>query len=376
MPSTFRPVILWGLALAGSIGAAQAQSSYVLTKLTEPFLGQLDAEINSGQIDSQNRVTANARYVSGFRLYNWGAAPGFTYTTHVSRWPASTSTSVSASKLISQAGAFNHQSPDGSKVFTFSSPPPGQYYDAEKRQFVSITAPINSTRWSITGINDSGAVAGNADVYLNNATTPSERAIRWAPGAAAPAVLPIGSEFDGAGAWAINRKGAIAGEAREAASQLQRAVVWRETGSFDVLNREPGTHSRALGLSDSGDVLVWIDKAASPDSGYAVVSNGVTHKIKLPSPGQWLANISINANGLVSGTVNQPDVPQGLRERGFIWKDGVFTDLTAWVVSKGLKLPQGTVIAKAWQINTQGSILASMREADGKITMVRLTAKP
>ena len=76
---------LMALALTGCIGAAQAQSSYALTKLSEPFLGKFDAYENAGQIDSQNRVTATGRYVSGFTLYSWGQNPGFTYTNHVSR---------------------------------------------------------------------------------------------------------------------------------------------------------------------------------------------------------------------------------------------------------------------------------------------------
>ncbi|MDO9003018.1 MAG: hypothetical protein Q7V20_06160 [Aquabacterium sp.] len=34
------------------------------------------------------------------------------------------------------------------------------------------------------------------------------------------------------------------------------------------------------------------------------------------------------------------------------------------------------VISLAWQINAQGSILASLREANGTTSVVRLTAKP
>lgn len=363
---------LLALALTGCIGAAQAQSSYALTKLSEPFLGKLGA---AGQIDSQNRVTGTVYYVSGYKLYQWGAPPGYTYTSYVSRWPASTAASVSPSKLISQTKDFRHQSPDGSKVFV--SLIDDQYYDTVKRQFVTVAAPNDSERWYVNAINDSGAMAGTAIADSPTQGAQSVSAVRWMPGAAAPEVLPISSEFNHSTASFINRNGAVVGKVGVVGSALSaRAAIWRESGAFEVLSTEPDTSSSPLGITDSGDVLVWITKANPPEQSYALISNGVAKTIAAPNPGERLSPTSINAVGVVVGTINQPSAPEGFRDRGFIWKDGVLTDLTAWVTAKGLKLPLGSVISGPWQINAQGSILATMRDANGKTTLVRLTAKP
>jgi hypothetical protein len=363
--------ILWALALTSSIGAVQAQSSYVLTKLSEPFLGKLGA---AGQIDSQNRDTATVYYVSGYKVFQWGAPPGYTYTSYVSRWAASTAASVTPSKLISQSDTFRHQSPDGNKVIVSLNDK--QYYDTVKRQFVTIPAPIASERWDVSGINDSGAMAGTTFVTLPNQATQSVRALRWMPGASAPEMLPIGSEFNHSTSSFINRNGAVLGTVGVVGSGQSRTAIWRESGAFDVLNSEPDTNLAPLGMTDSGDVLVWITNTNTHVQSFAVISNGVAKTIAAPNAGDSLFPTAINAAGVVVGTINQPSAPEGFRDRGFIWKDGVLTDLTAWVTSKGLKLPQGTVIAGPWQINAQGSILASLRDASGKITLVRLTAKP
>lgn len=362
---------LLALALTGCIGVTQAQSSYALTKLSEPFLGKLGA---AGQIDSQNRVTGTVYYVSGYKLYQWGAPPGYTYTSYVSRWPASTAASASPSKLISQSDSFRYQSPDGSKVF--ASLIDKQYYDTVKRQFVTIPAPNDSERWYVNGINDSGAMAGTAVADSPTQGAQSVSAMRWMPGAAAPEVLPISSEFNHSTASFINRNGAVVGEVGVVGFSQSRAAIWRESGAFEVLNNEPDTSSRPLGITDSGDVLVWITKANTPEQSYALISHGLAQTIAAPNPGEWLSRPAINAKGVVVGTINQPSAPEGFRDRGFIWKDGVLTDLTAWVTAKGLKLPMGAVISVPWQINAQGSILASLRDANGKTTLVRLTAKP
>jgi hypothetical protein len=370
MPTAKTAMALVALALMSGIGAAQAQSSYALTKLSEPFLGKHGA---AGYIDSQNRVTASLRYASGYRLFDWATPPGFTYTWYVSRWPASVAASVSPSKLINQTQTFKHQSPDGSKVFASS---PNQYYDTVKRQFVAVPPPNDNQYWDVAGINDSGAMAGTAFLYSGDPIAPAIRAIRWTSGAAAPEVLPIGAGFDRASSAFINQRGAVAGEVGMTGSSLTRAAIWRESGAFEVLNNEPDTHSRPLGMTDAGDVLVWIEKADNSVYSFAVISHGVAKAIEAPTPDVLLFPTAINASGVVVGKVTQPSAPEGFRDRAFIWKDGVFTDLTAWVTAKGVKLPTGAVISEPWQINAQGSILATLREANGKTTVVRLTAKP
>lgn len=369
-------MILLAVALACGMGNAHAQSSYVLTNLSEPFLGKHGIDEIGGDIDFQNRVTATARYLSGFSLYSWGQNPGPSYTEYVARWGASTATSVSPSKLISKAGYFDHQSPDGSKVFVVASMSPTQYYDTVKGQFVPIPAPSNAAQWSIRSIDDSGAMVGNAYLYLSNPSTSALRAVRWVPGAAAPEILPIGAQYNRSGASFINRQGDVLGEVGELGSERLRAAIWHASGTFEVLNNDPDTTTRPYGLSDSGDALVWMDNTRTATQGYAVISNGVVKPVEPLNPAHQISRFTLNANGVLVGRITDFSLPVGFRERGFIWKDGVLTDLTAWVTAKGVKLPQGTVVAIPWHINAQGSILATLRDATGKTSLARLTARP
>jgi hypothetical protein len=155
---------------------------------------------------------------------------------------------------------------------------PDQYYDTAKRQFVQVPAPSNSVQWGgVNAVNDSGAMAG-----IDYPEHPI--ALRWTPGATAADVLPMGCEFDRSAALFINRNGAVAGKVEESGNRLTHAVVWRESGAFEVLNNAPDTRSSPLGMTDSGDLLIWMEKVGTSAPIHAVIGNGVTKTIVAPTP--------------------------------------------------------------------------------------------
>lgn len=363
--------------LAGTAApAALAQSSYALTKLSAPFLGQANA---IGQIDSQNRVTASVGYLSGFNLAAiFGGSPSdqWAYSMFVSRWPASTATSVSPAKVLAQPDHFGGQSRDGSKVLLQSD---GHiYYDSVRRLRVSVpppTTPFGS--WTVRGIRDDGAMVGQAH---NPPATPlggsTWHPLYWAPGGASPVALPFDPAYHSASAHLINARGDVAGEAQEAGSNLGRAALWRASGTMQVLDLTPGMASRTVALTDTGDVLVLSYRPGDGQNFFTVVRDGVTRQVAPPNQEDMLTAYDMNASATVVGTLAPRQVFDGQQNRAFIWKDGVLSDLTAWVKARGLRLPAGAVISAAWSINAEGSILAMMREADGKASMVRLTARP
>lgn len=372
-------VAVLAFATLSGLGAAQAQTSYAMTKLGAPFLGRAPY---IGQIDAQNRVTASVDYLAGFNFFAPinGGEP-YIYASFVSRWPASTAATVSPTKLIAQVDNFSSQSSDGNKVLVQANNK--VWYDVLKRQFVPVPAPGAAApgllSWYVFSINDDGALSGSA---LSEPDGPTGLGVSvplyWPPGAAAPIALPVPAAFTGGGiASFINKQGLMAGEVRESRSEIQRAVVWRTPTSMEVLNNEPGVASRPWAVSDAGHVLVLSYVPGQRAQQFTVhSSNGMTRQITAPNPQDSLTVNGMNASGVVVGTVTPPNVFNGQQDRAFIWKDGVFNDLTAWVAAKGVRLPAGAVIANAWRINAQGSILASMREANGKSSIVRLTARP
>ena len=362
------------LALLGAFQIAHAQSSYALTRLSEPFLGKVDV---TGQIDSQNRVTATVGYLSGYRLF--GNPIGPVYTWYVARWPASTAASVGPAKVISQPRSFDFQSQDGGRLFVSASSE--SHYDVARRAFVQLPSVMPAfSMWQPAAINDSGVIVG---VAFGGSKDPAMgqtlHALRWAPGAAAPEVLPVGNGINRASAIAISRSGMIAGMVGVTGeTDAWHAVLWRESGAMEILNGEPGTASTPIALNDAGDVLVKTERLTVDGDvpRFAVVSQGVTKAVEPARAGDRLTATDIGTGGVVLGTVTPSGTTDGAQDRAFIWQDGVANDLTAWVTARGVKLPAGAVLSAAWRINAQGSILASLRESNGKTSLVRLTARP
>lgn len=365
------------LALLAGAGAVQAQSSYALTRLNPPFLGQTEL---SGRIDAQNRVTASVFYLTGYKLF--GSPSGPVHTAYVARWPASTAASVGPAKLIAQPGRLTQQSQSGDKLLVRFSTGGDSTYDAVTRQLAPVPQGVPTFSSSqAAAINDGDTVVG---VAMGGATNPASGqtlyAVRWAPGAtAAPEALPVGDTINRGSATAINRQGVVTGMVGiRGEVDAWHAALWRESGAFEILHDVPDTASTPIALNEAGDVLIKLEKLTDETfiPRFAVVAQGVTTLIEPPQAGDRLSANDLSDSGAVVGTVAQAGAPEATRDRAFIWKNGVFSDLTTWVTAKGVRLPAGAVLSTAWSINAQGSILASLREANGKTSVVRLTAKP
>ncbi len=121
----------------------------------------------------------------------------------------------------------------------------------------------------------------------------------------------------------------------------------------------------------------------------SLLDNGVETVVAQADANRWVVSaLLINAGVVVgryrTGTVSptqyisaqREDSPDDAVGRAFIWQRGVFSDLDAWVASKGVTLPAGAVFTRAMAINDKGSIVAQLRLANGTTSMVRLTARP
>ena len=179
------------LLLACLHAGAQAQSSYAMTTLKPPTLGK-----SSGQalLDSQNRATGTAGYLAGpdlFAFFFTKAVQG-SYTDYVSRWSASTSSSLTPSKLYSQTASLRGMSPDGNNVVV-SGVPSAMIYNVVSAKAVTLP-PLESSSaatcinayFNTYAVNDAGAAASYCAVAQEAGAAPNaparSRAVRWLPG--------------------------------------------------------------------------------------------------------------------------------------------------------------------------------------------------
>jgi uncharacterized membrane protein len=139
------------------------------------------------------------------------------------------------------------------------------------------------------------------------------------------------------------------------------AVRWTAAGA-ELLPALGGQASSALALSDQGHVL----KAAS-SYGIGPTVGEPSRALVVKGLNQW----SVGLNGRDTALVFTP-----AQSRAFIWKDGVMSDLTTLVASKGVKVSAGAAFVNAVSINAKGSMVAEYIDAAGKYALVRLTAKP
>jgi uncharacterized membrane protein len=338
---------------------------------------------------------------------------GWLYNTYAVRWPASTAASVSASKLTgTQTGALRAASTDGNTIVV-----DGQfmvYSTATGKKTATLYPPKLAGTLAVVnipimvGIGNGGTAALNyALVELGYTPEPQEeRAGLWKTGSDGQ-TLPFGG-YVGARAVSVNGQGQVAGVVYEQGLPTQRAAVWTN-GALTVIDHAPGRGSAALAVNQAGQVLlrtspVTVDSDTLIDGygnpfvytrlrysapSYVVSLNGVETPIT-PSNGQVVVPSALNAAGVVVGRMGAVGVDNGyytpspltlatldaVPGRAFIWKNGVTTDLTTLVASKGVKLPTGAVLDDAIAINDQGSIVAKMRAANGTLSFVRLTAKP
>jgi uncharacterized membrane protein len=398
------------LVLGACALGAQAQSSYTLATLRSSNSFAVTPIV----LDSQNNALGTAYYYDSFGSLLFGATgipvfggSGYIYVTEPSKWAAGTSTSVAPTRLVKGAHQnLTSASADGSKLLTAS----GLYEAATGKLIyyvsdlqVGISQQPGNYQRVRNGAND-GSVAITFDIFSSEPLTPSVRRGAVVHGTSQiPVLLPLGNHLSST-ASAISASGSlVGGTVVETSTGFGRAAVWTNE-QLSVLDSKPNRGSNVMRINAVGQALVCAVSGVStltdsvngpylqttyrnPVS--VVFSNGGEQAIAPLAAGQVANAWAINASGTVVGRSGPESAspyvaysPQNCigtattNSRAFIWRNGVTTDLTTFVASKGVKLPAGAVLADAMDINDQGSILAVQRASNGTLSYVRLTAKP
>lgn len=384
-------------------GAAHAQSSYVMTTLKPAVSSKpLTAWGGAWEIDQAGRVVADATWLTGYGFSPTALAFGPVYGTFAARWPASTAASVSPAKLFPNANGVAALSPDGQKLVLVNGP---VLYDTVAKRTLGSMAPKSP---AIHSVNNAGVVTTESGTYvgvgdanaLPAATVLVSHGFTWSPTQGYKA-LAEGSNL-GSVAHAINSTNVMAGAVTVGGQPFaHQAALW-VGGALKVLPQAADTVSVAFQINDKGQALIrrGAMAACSVFQGYrrcqvpatAVFlrsDTGAETALLAPGGERSVATARLNNVGVVVGRYivgASPGEPQltpvawgalaTATDRAFIWQDGVFSDLTAWVTSKGLALPAGAVLIDALAINDKGSIVAQLQAADKTTSFVRLTAKP
>jgi hypothetical protein len=399
----------WALALGLCALGAQAQSGYTLNTLkASNSLGARPA-----LLDDKNNALGTAQYYDGYGLLAFGASGiptfggfGFIYVPEPSKWAASTSATVTPTRLVKGARqALLAASPDGSKLLTFSG-----LYEASTGKLISYLPNRGSGEPYVLSdfasprrVSNDGRVAASLEIFSSEPFVPSVKRAGVLQGVPLSSrVLPWGNNLSAA-AGTVSPTGVIGGMVVEPQTEFQRAAIWVNE-QLTVLDTQPNRGSAVQRINAAGEVLMCTLQGSSNvitnevgsyiqtvyrNPVHVVWRNGVERVIQPLVPGEVASALAINASGTVvgrSGPASPPAyqayTPQecigtaGAGTRAFIWRDGVTTDLSTWVTSKGVRLPAGSVLVDAYEINDQGSILAVLRASNGTTSNVRLTAKP
>lgn len=413
MHPSARPRLRWLTTLAALLAAltattsAQAQSSYSMTVLRQNTSRLL---VEGLLIDSQDRVLTSLSY---FDHYAWHITNQFPtqyallpeYKRFPARWPASTLSSVSPTKVIKTENDVAFASPDGNKLYLLSYTTTTGVYDT----LTGKTLPVDG---QAKAVNSAGAIVGDrvreGATPQTTSTDETSGAALWVPNKPRQD-LALPSPYVGARAIAVSEKNVVVGEVFEPGTLRSRAARW-VNGTLEVLV-DPSSAveaSYATAVNDAGHVLVAhqafsivsssvdpitgqqvIERKFGPDR-YSVVFNGTDVPITSTTPGAQAVANGMNASGTVVGRVSPTlwyfggfqhrsnGIPMWPLDgsRAFIWKNGVMTDLTTLMASKGVKVAAGAVFIDAVSINDKGSIAAVYRDKSGTSSLVRLNAKP
>jgi uncharacterized membrane protein len=378
---------------------SQAQSSYTLTTLKPGFLQSgLGSSDERMFIDAKNRVLGNITMTGGWRSDPaLGGLPAPYSVSYIAQWavPAS-GTSVTSTKLNAKQGYLRLASPDGDKIVGEAG-----FLDraVNKFQAMAPATPMDlNNATQMAGVYWLAPPAG-VNVDANHSAAWSRAAV-WVQGKE-PTTLPVGEQFVGASAWALNDTGTVVGTVYGEHSRLNmRAARW-VNGVLEVLDQQPNKGSSAIDVNNAGQVLLmqW-DTQVMPvqvpgiglyervdfvNDSYAVLQNGVLKPIVASLKGYKVFSArAINATGTVIGVMGT-DFPAGVDPstvarkplRAFLWKDGVMSDLTTLVATKGVKLPAGAILQNIVAINDQGSLVAMYENPQNqRYVYVRLLAKP
>jgi probable HAF family extracellular repeat protein len=264
---------------------------------------------------------------------------------------------------VSWANALNNvgQVAGMTTIATGSSATGGFFWDAGVMTGLGVGRSAN-------GINDAGQVVGV------HHTSTSYRAYVWDDGV----FTDLGTfDFGGGGgsaAYDINNAGQVVGVSSANGFGLNqpplppRAVLW-QNGTMTNLGVFPGdTESSAIAINTLGQVA-GTSEFMDPDT-YAITArafiwhNGVMTDLNVPGAEDRATDI--NDSGHVVGAMKLSAAPSS--QRGFVYKDGVATNLNSLVPAGS-----GLTITGAWGINNAGQIAASAVDAAGTSHAVVLT---
>jgi len=206
---------------------------------------------------------------------------------------------------------------------------------------------------SASGLNDSGAVSGNAAFGVG------ERGRGFVVANGITRIIPT---FGGTwgGSAAINRHGAVAGTASVTGDAIPvphyLAYVYRDQ-IMRSLGTLGGKNSSAFDINDAGDVVGVADTGIVVDgSGYLwqpfLYSGGVMYSLgALGGFGYGVANGLNNAGSVVGSS--SADTPDGPASHAFLYERGAMRDLNALSA-----MPAGWTLVDATDINDARQILA------------------
>lgn len=355
-----KPLFALSLGLAATLHAlpASAQSSYVLSKLSAPFLGRLST---ASCIDDSHQVFGEAQYYRR-TVFSW-TAPGFVteYYDRAVRWPASKASSVSPVKL-SERGGISHYSSRCGKLAA-----QGILVNLATGQETVLPTGNGQPNWTGAKPNEAGVVLWDAGTWTQAGGT---------------VALPSGGHARIGTIGGINNRGDVAGYVDADEQGQSRAAVWLDR-QLQVIDPRPDVISVAEAINDQRQVVIKSYPrfpTTSPDvtSSLARWHNGVLTPLLPAGDTRFMAEPVINNRGVIMGCVG----PSGSQTchwgtgRAFIWREGVLQDLTDLVRAKGAALPSGAVLIAVQALNDAGSFVARMRTPNAQDTVVRLTAVP
>ena len=232
-----------------------------------------------------------------------------------------------------------------------------------KKGHMSALPTVGGNNGQASAINNRGEVAGYSETANTDPTCPPSPitlAVLWEKGKAL-ALPTVGSDPDGV-AFGINDQGEVVGYSGNCLAATH-AVMWKNNTAI-VLQDLGGTRSNiAYVINNRGQIA---GKVRSADDTHYVVAlwqeDGTltTHE---PLPGDLDAFATgINTRGQVVGN----DFDSNFNwSHGFIWKNGVMTDLNALIpADSNLSIISASNINDRGQISGMGTVLSGPRTGD------------